>query len=360
METVSALFIPPPASPREVTAVVWFNVDDSFYDHPKAWDAPDCAVALWTRAGSWSAGNLTDGFVPAGKPASWTSDPDTAVRELISRGLWMRTRGGYQFHDWPDWNQTKEIVKAKRSANARRQALFRDPELKKAVRGRDKDHCRYCGTQVLWGGGRSPIAGTYDHVDPEGDNTLANLVVSCLSCNSKKGARPLDQAGMTLLEPYTDNASHNAIRNASSKPFGEASRNASVNSYQSNPSSSLVTEVDHLSRRYARLYEDDDLLKAVIDSIQERTGAVVPAAHAALVAAGILDGRQPKDPAAYVRKAIRAEKDPRGRFLPLPGAEPPPSVPEWCGGCDERTRLVELASGMVDRCPDCHPLRRVS
>ena len=356
-----APFIPPPAPPREVTAVAWFNVDDSFYDHPKVWDAPDCAVALWTRAGSWAARNLTDGFVPAGMTARFCGDSEQAVRELLDRGLWMRTRGGYQFHDWADWNNTKEAVRARRSANARRQALFRDPALKTAVRERDQDHCRYCGTRVLWGGGRSPIAGTYDHVDPDGDNVLGNLVVSCLSCNSKKGARPLGQAGMTLLEPWTDNASHNAIRNASSNASVDAVRNASVNPYQSNPSSSLVDVVDHLSRRYARSYEDDDLLKAVIDSIQDRTGVVILAAHASLVAAGILDGRQPKDPVAYVRKAIRAEKDPHGRFLPPPGDEPPPQRPPWCGECRESTRRLEDADGYdAGPCPQCNPKARAS
>jgi hypothetical protein len=49
--------------------MTWFKIDDSFYDHPKVFDAPDCAVALWTRAGTWSARNLTDGFVPTGMPA---------------------------------------------------------------------------------------------------------------------------------------------------------------------------------------------------------------------------------------------------------------------------------------------------
>lgn len=50
MKVEGALLIPLPAPPREVTVVAWFNVDDSFYDHPKVWDAPDCAVSLWARA----------------------------------------------------------------------------------------------------------------------------------------------------------------------------------------------------------------------------------------------------------------------------------------------------------------------
>jgi hypothetical protein len=40
--------------------VTWFKVDDSFYDHPKVFDLPDSAVALWTRAGCWSARNYID------------------------------------------------------------------------------------------------------------------------------------------------------------------------------------------------------------------------------------------------------------------------------------------------------------
>ncbi|HEX5995992.1 MAG TPA: hypothetical protein VFY84_12690 [Jiangellales bacterium] len=96
----------------------WFKVDDSFYDHPKTFDAPDCAVALWVRAGTWSARNLTDGFVPAGMPARLCDDHDTAVRELVRRGLWSRTTGGYLFHDWRDYQPTADAVKDLRAKRA--------------------------------------------------------------------------------------------------------------------------------------------------------------------------------------------------------------------------------------------------
>lgn len=94
--------------------MTWFKVDDTFHDHPKIFDAPDCAVALWTRAGTWSARNLTDGFVPAGMPARLCDDHDTAVRQLLTRGLWKRARGGYQFHDWAEYQPSAEAVKALR------------------------------------------------------------------------------------------------------------------------------------------------------------------------------------------------------------------------------------------------------
>lgn len=96
----------------------WFKVDDSFYDHAKVFDAPDCAMALWIRAGCWSARNLRDGFVPAGMPARLCDDPDTAVRELLNRGLWRRAKDGYQFHDWSEYQPSAEKVRATRAKRA--------------------------------------------------------------------------------------------------------------------------------------------------------------------------------------------------------------------------------------------------
>ena len=106
--------------------MVWFKVDDSFYDHPKVFELPDAAVALWTRAGCWSARNLTDGFVPAKLPARLCDDPDTGIRALVDHGLWKRTRGGYQFHDWSEYQPTADAVKdlrAKRAEAGRRGGL---------------------------------------------------------------------------------------------------------------------------------------------------------------------------------------------------------------------------------------------
>ena len=108
--------------------MVWFKVDDSFYDHPKVFDAPDCAVALWIRAGCWSARNLTNGFVPASLPARLCGDPDTAVRDLLRRGLWSRVSGGYQFHDWSDYQPSAEQVselRRKRAEAGRKGGLAR-------------------------------------------------------------------------------------------------------------------------------------------------------------------------------------------------------------------------------------------
>lgn len=42
--------------------------------------------------------------------------------------------------------------------------------------------------------------------------------------------------------------------------------------------------------------------------------------------------------------------------FPLPKGVAPPPRPEWCGECDEHTRMREKPdSGLPYRCPDCNP-----
>ena len=44
--------------------MVWFLVDDNVTFHKKVMDAGNAAFGAWTRAGAWSAANLTNGFIP--------------------------------------------------------------------------------------------------------------------------------------------------------------------------------------------------------------------------------------------------------------------------------------------------------
>ena len=105
--------------------MTWFKIDDSFYDHPKILDLPDSAVALWVRAGCWAARNLTDGFVPSTMPVRLCGDPASAVRDLVSRGLWRRTRGGFSFHDWHHYQPTRAAVEERRTAARERMKNLR-------------------------------------------------------------------------------------------------------------------------------------------------------------------------------------------------------------------------------------------
>lgn len=67
------------------------------------------------------------------------------------------------------------------------------PVNRREVLRRDKHRCQYCG---------SPKRLTLDHVIPRskgGNHRWDNVVTACQSCNSRKGDRTPQQAGMTLL-----------------------------------------------------------------------------------------------------------------------------------------------------------------
>lgn len=89
-----------------------FQVDVDFYDHPKCIGVSDAAVALWTRAGSYSAAKLLDGFVPESALPLVTRVPEAAA-ELVTAGLWRKVKGGFQFHQWDERNLLKERFQAK-------------------------------------------------------------------------------------------------------------------------------------------------------------------------------------------------------------------------------------------------------
>lgn len=108
---------------------MWFKVDDSFFSNPKTAMLSDGATALWLRSGSWSAQQLTGGFIPA-RMVPMFRGSDDSVSELCDVGLWERDdeRDGYRFHDWGDYQPDAEEVDAlrrkrseagKRGANSR-------------------------------------------------------------------------------------------------------------------------------------------------------------------------------------------------------------------------------------------------
>jgi len=76
----------------------WFKVDDNLAYHAKTVAAGNAAMGLWVRAGSWSAQQLTDGFVPDHMIA--TLGNVAQARKLCDVRLWIREEGGYRFHQW--------------------------------------------------------------------------------------------------------------------------------------------------------------------------------------------------------------------------------------------------------------------
>jgi 5-methylcytosine-specific restriction endonuclease McrA len=125
---------------------------------------------------------------------------DAALAELVAEGLLKVVAAGVYEHTI--WNQPENDVwddPVKRERWQRAKALSRDNELTRRIKARDRNCCRYCGIRVRWGSQTARDGGTYDHVDPDGDNSMGNVVVACRACNGHKKDRTPEQAGMGLL-----------------------------------------------------------------------------------------------------------------------------------------------------------------
>jgi hypothetical protein len=133
-------------------------------------------------------------------------------------------------------------------------------------------------------------------------------------------------------------------------PVTDAVTHAGSHNAQSNPIKSVVDVINHVAGSNA-LVDEDLILKSIIDSIHERTGRVIGAAHARIIAASLLEGRQPRDRVAYCQTAIRREPNPAQRFLPAGSSDLPPQ----CGRCSPARRLEDDDGHDLGPCPTCHP-----
>lgn len=95
--------------------MAWFKVDDSFPQHPKVLAIPRrhraAAVGLWTLGGTWCAAQLTDGYLGAHMVEELASTQRHADL-LVEVGLWEVADGGYQIHDYLDYNPSADEVRA--------------------------------------------------------------------------------------------------------------------------------------------------------------------------------------------------------------------------------------------------------
>lgn len=81
---------------------------------------------------------------------------------------------------------------------------------KRAIFIRDQAKCQYCGKKQTFD------EATYDHVTAKskgGRASFTNMVTACRSCNTKKGNRSPEEAGMKLLKQPTQPDIHRFMLN---------------------------------------------------------------------------------------------------------------------------------------------------
>lgn len=201
--------------------MTWLRVDDGFDNDPRLLAVArtraevDRLLGMMVALMLYAARHLTDGWLPALIVAEHI--PPAMLPRLVRAGLLhpageacecLRGRAwppdaAYALHHYLKMNPSK----AEHDINRRKAAELRDRELLVAVRARDGDACRYCGETVNGYDRRSGHGLVYDHVDPRIACGAANLVICCRGCNSRKGKRTPEAAGMVLLAvPGTDPA----------------------------------------------------------------------------------------------------------------------------------------------------------
>lgn len=104
----------------------YLNLDDNFADHPKVDSLSDGAFRLHTAGLLHCAKNLTDGFIDERRVTRLTRTyKPVYLAELIDAAMWLRVLGGYDLHDYLDWNQAKEWWDEKRIKDTKRKAAWR-------------------------------------------------------------------------------------------------------------------------------------------------------------------------------------------------------------------------------------------
>ncbi|MEX0973996.1 MAG: hypothetical protein WD024_01405 [Bacillota bacterium] len=117
----------------------WVRLDDEFCQHPKILTAGPLAMALQVAGLCYASRYLTDGFVPAvSLPLlldlkGYDSTAESLAKSLVEAGIWAACEGGYQIHDYLEFQPSRTRVLADREAAKERmvqqRAKKRSPEV---------------------------------------------------------------------------------------------------------------------------------------------------------------------------------------------------------------------------------------
>lgn len=198
--------------------MAWLEIHQALPNHRKTLNAADALdispvhmmghlITFWLWALDNAPSGRLDGISSRviARAAQWEGDSEIFFKALVDAGWIDKKEDGYEIHDWSEYaGKLIQRREEEKEYKKRQHALYGDMRLIKAVRERDGDYCRYCGKTVNWKDRKGADGGTYDHIDPDGDNSVENIVVACRACNSKKGGRTPEQAGMVLLPPKTE------------------------------------------------------------------------------------------------------------------------------------------------------------
>jgi hypothetical protein len=129
--------------------MVWVKLDDGFPEHPKMATAGPLGLAMQVSALCYCNRNLTDGFIPHAMAKKLLDLDDIrgvawkgVVKRLVDVGAWREVTGGWQIHDYAEYQPTRAQVEDERKAardrmqavraNKSRTSTERSPELRRS------------------------------------------------------------------------------------------------------------------------------------------------------------------------------------------------------------------------------------
>lgn len=109
--------------------MVWVKIDDQIAHHPKFIKAGPVAAWLWVCGNAYCNKYLTDGFIDAEHlhAVSRVTNSKKWAERLVDVGLWDRVEGGFQVHDFHDFNPSAEEVRSRRTKDRLRKESARSP-----------------------------------------------------------------------------------------------------------------------------------------------------------------------------------------------------------------------------------------
>lgn len=113
----------------------WGRLDDQANGNAKLLALSDAAWRMWGCGLIYCQANLTDGFIPEhaihtfgvrAKNKALVVDELCSVLVYCKGPLWERVQGGYQVHDYFDWNDSREDIIAGRQKTKQRLERWRE------------------------------------------------------------------------------------------------------------------------------------------------------------------------------------------------------------------------------------------
>lgn len=103
--------------------MTWVRIDDGFYQHPKMVRVGPVGMALQIAALCYCNRNLTDGFIPEEVVPLLIAGGAKILPKMVELDLWERVKGGYQVHNYLEYQRSKEqVAEAKAMKQAAGQA----------------------------------------------------------------------------------------------------------------------------------------------------------------------------------------------------------------------------------------------